>query len=74
MFDEIVINSKYYYHNLLSIFMLGLWVCIGFKGYSLKNQEIKHKISAYIIIGCLMQESIDFINRIFLESLQSWRT
>ena len=67
MFDEIVINSKYYYHNLLSIFMLGLWVCIGFKGYSLKNQEIKHKISAYIIIGCLMQESIDFINRIFLD-------
>ena len=69
MFEELSINSKYYYHNLLSFFMLGAWIYIGFKGYKLKNKQSIVKISKWIIIFCLLQECLDFANRIFLDPL-----
>ena len=67
MFEEIAISSKYHYHNLVSFIMLLAWIYFGIKGYRLKNQEIKRKISIWIIMGCLIQESMDFMNRIFLD-------
>ena len=67
MFEEITISSKYHYHNLLSFIMLGAWIYFGIKGHRLKNQEIKRKFSIWIIMGCLIQESMDFMNRIFLD-------
>ena len=48
--------------------MLGVWIYIGIKGYTLKNKSIKNKLSTLIITICLIQECIDFINRIFLDS------
>tara|TARA_Y100001970_G_scaffold282813_1_gene396507 strand:- start:66353 stop:67069 length:717 start_codon:yes stop_codon:yes gene_type:complete len=48
--------------------MLGAWIYIGIKGYTLKNKSIKNKLSTLIITICLIQECIDFINRIFLDS------
>ena len=68
MFEEIAINSKYHYHNLVSFTMLGVWIYAGIKGYKLKSQKFKYDISIWIIIACLIQEFIDFINRIFLDS------
>ena len=68
MFEEIAITSKYYYHDIVSLIMLGVWVYAGIKGYKLKSQKLKHDISIWIIIGCLIQESIEYINRIFLDS------
>ena len=68
MFEEISIDSKYYYHNFLSFIMLAVWVFAAVKGYKLKSYKFKRKISIWIIIGCLTQEIIDFINRMFLDS------
>ena len=67
MFEEITLSNKYHYHNLLSVMMLGAWIYFGIKGSRLKNQEIKRKISIWIILGCLIQEIMDFMNRIFLD-------
>jgi len=67
MLEQISINSKYYYHNILSFIMLLVWVFIFLKGYSLNNKKSRNKISIYIIIFCLFQEIVDFINRIFLD-------
>lgn len=68
MFEEISLNSKYYYHDIISCFMLLVWVYIAYKGYKSKNDKLTYKISSLIIIICLIQESIDYINRIFLDS------
>ena len=67
MFEEITLTNKYYYHNVISCIMLFVWVYFGIKGSSLNNQKSKYKISIWIIIICLIQEIIDFINRIFLD-------
>ena len=67
MFQEITIGSKYYYHNLLSIIMLFIWIFIAIKGYRLISHNDKRKISIWIITICILQESLDFINRIFLD-------
>ena len=67
MLYEIAQSSKYYYHNIISLFMFGVWLFIGFKGYFYKSLKLKCRISNWIIIGCLIQESIDFMNRFFLD-------
>ncbi len=68
MFTELLIDSKYFYHNLLSVIMLIVWMVLFFKGYNLKNEKLRYKISNLIIFFCLFQEVLDFINRIFLDS------
>ena len=68
MFEEISLNSKYYYHNIISYFMLLVWVYIAYKGYKSKNHILTYKISSFIIVICLLQEFLDYINRIFLDS------
>ena len=68
MLHELTLNSKYFYHNLLSFIMLGVWAYIGFKGIRLKDESAKRKISISIAFYCIIQELIDFINRIFLDS------
>ena len=67
MLQELDINSKYYYHNIVSFIMLGFWIYVGIKGYKLRNSNNKHKISMGIILFCLILESIDYINRMFLD-------
>ena len=67
MFTELTIENKYYYHNLISLMMIGMWIYVGIKGYHLKNERLKNRLSIWIISGCLIQESIDFMNRIFLD-------
>ena len=52
---------------LVSFIMLGFWIYVGIKGYKLRNSNNKHKISMGIILFCLIQESIDYINRMFLD-------
>ena len=69
MLEELSINSKYYYHNLLSFFMLGVWIYFAYRGYKLNNKQSILKISKWIIIFCLLQECLDFLNRIFLDPL-----
>ena len=68
MLEELSIGAKYYYHNLLSLLMLGVWFIVAIKGCRLTDYNIKYKISIGIIAVCFFQEFIDFINRIFLDS------
>ena len=68
MFDELTINNKYFYHHIISAMMLVVWIYVGIKGYRMKDLMAKRSISILIILVCLIQEMIDFINRIFLDS------
>jgi hypothetical protein len=68
MLEELSIDAKYYYHNLLSFLMVAVWFIIAIKGHKLTDYHIKYKISIGIIAVCFFQEFIDFINRIFLDS------
>jgi uncharacterized membrane protein YwaF len=68
MIQSIDIIDKYFYHNCISFIMLGIWIYIGVKGYNLNSIKAKRKISIYIISICLVQELLDFTNRIFLDS------
>ena len=68
MFTELSINSKYFYHNCLSLIMIVVWIFIFIKGYKIQDDILKNKISKWIIIFCLSQELLDYINRIFLDS------
>tara|TARA_B100000945_G_scaffold318261_1_gene322733 strand:- start:3488 stop:4273 length:786 start_codon:yes stop_codon:yes gene_type:complete len=67
MFEELNLSQKFYYHNFISIIMLLFWIFIGFKGYRLKNHQKILFTSNWIIIICLIQESLDFINRLYLD-------
>ncbi len=68
MFTELPIDSRYFYHHCLSFIMIVVWLFIFLKGYKLKDDILKNKISKWIIIFCLSQELLDYINRIFLDS------
>ena len=67
MFESIPLDNKYFYHNIISLFMLIVWIIVPLKGYNPKDLSIKSKISMYLITFCLLQEIVDFINRIFLD-------
>ena len=69
MFEELPLNSKHFYHNILSIIMLVVWCFFIYKGYKTKDHIIKNKISIWIVSFCFIQEAIDFINRIFLDPI-----
>ena len=68
MFTELPIDSRYFYHNCLSLIMIVVWIFIFIKGYKIQDAILKNKISKWIIIFCLSQEVLDYINRIFLDS------
>jgi len=52
--------------------MLMIWFYIGFKGYKLKDHKRRSIISKWIIIFCLLQEMLDFSNRLFLDPLYTF--
>ena len=68
MTELLPLADKYFYHNILSLFMIPVWLFFGIKGFKLNNEVKKYKFSIFIIILCLLQESIDFINRIFFDA------
>ncbi len=59
----------YYYHNSLTLFMLGVWMIFSYIGYSFNKRPIIHKISYGLIIFSILQEILDYINRIYLDEL-----
>ena len=67
MLEQITLDSKYYLHSILSLLMLGFWIYIFYKGVSFKERKYKHKVSILIVSFCLVQEIIDYMNRIFLD-------
>ncbi len=59
----------YYFHNLLTTIMIGMWILFSFIGYKLKNKVIITKISYGLIGFSIVQEIVDYINRIYLDEL-----
>ncbi len=59
----------YYFHNLLTFVMIGVWIVFSFIGYKLKNQKTITKISYGLIGFSILQEIMDYTNRIFLDEL-----
>ena len=59
----------YYFHNLLTFIMIGVWIIFSFIGYKLKNQKTITKISYGLIGFSILQEIMDYTNRIFLDEL-----
>jgi hypothetical integral membrane protein (TIGR02206 family) len=49
--------------------MIGIWILFSFIGYKLKNKVIITKISYGLIGFSIIQEIIDYINRIYLDEL-----
>ena len=47
--------------------MLLLWIYIFHRGYTFNDYTIQRKASIWIVVGCLIQECIDFMNRMFLD-------
>lgn len=59
----------FYYHNFLTLFMLGVWLIFSYIGYKFNKRPIIHKISYGLIIFSILQEILDYINRIYLDEL-----
>ena len=59
----------YYFHNLLTTIMIGMWILFSFIGYKLKNKVIITKISYGLIGFSIVQEIVDYINRIYLDEI-----
>ena len=57
----------YYYHDFLTACMIGVWFIFAYLGYSLKNDFIKKRITYFLIFFSIMQEILDWINRLFLD-------
>ena len=59
----------YYYHNSLTLFMLGVWLIFSYIGHTFNKRPIIRKISYGLIIFSILQEILDYINRIYLDEL-----
>ena len=66
-------DQLYFYHNSLTIIMVGFWIIISWLGYRIKDHKHKTKISYCLIGVALLQEIIDYINRIFLDELYDFK-
>jgi len=60
-------EQLYIHHNQLTIIMVIVWIVISYLGYILKNDNCKQYISYGLIAFALLQELLDYINRIFLD-------
>ena len=61
-------------HNMFSIVMLIVCIAIPYFGYHLKKQKTKNIFSFFLISFAIIQEILDYINRIFIDNLYflSW--
>ena len=62
-------EQLYYLHDLLTYIMIGLCLIISYAGYKIKSPTLKIQISLVIIIFCVTQEILDYLNRIFFDEL-----
>lgn len=66
-------DQLYFYHDSLTIIMVVIWIVISWLGYNIKNNNLKTKISYCLIGFALLQEVMDYINRIFLDELYDFK-
>ena len=66
-------DQLYFLHDSLTIFMIGLCLVIIYLGIKIKNDKHKLYISYGIISFAIVQEIIDYANRIFLDELYDFK-
>ena len=59
-------------HDILTLFMIGIGSIIIYIGHTIKNNRYKLYISYSLIGFAIIQEIIDYINRIFLDELYNF--
>jgi len=62
-------EKLYYYHNLLTIIMVFSWITISYLGIKIKNKDLITKISYCLIGFSVIQEILDYLNRLFVDEL-----
>jgi hypothetical integral membrane protein (TIGR02206 family) len=62
-------NQLYYLHNFLTLVMLAICIVLCYAGYKLQNITYKKYISIGIIAFCMIQEVLDYLNRIYFDEL-----
>ena len=60
-------EKLYYYHNLLTIIMVFFWITISYLGINIKNKNLITKISYCLIGFSVIQEILDYLNRLFID-------
>jgi len=65
-------EQLYYLHNTLSIIMLCIAAFFCYAGYRLNSNTYKKYLSLVLILFCLSQECIDYLNRIYWDELYNF--
>ena len=66
-------EQLYYYHDTLTVFMIGVCLFISYLGFSIKNNNYIKYISYGLISFAIAQEILDYTNRIFLDELYHFK-
>jgi len=67
--DTLSPEKLYYYHSLLTIIMIFVWGFFSFVGFKTQNKKVIKNISYGLISFSIIQEILDYFNRIFLDEL-----
>ena len=60
-------EQLYMFHSQLTVVMVCVWIAFSYLGIKIKNNYLKKKITYGIIAFALIQEILDYTNRIFLD-------
>ena len=60
-------NQLHFFHDSLTIFMIGVCLVICYLGITIKDSRLKTYISYGLISFAIMQEILDYLNRIFFD-------
>ena len=66
-------EQLYYYHDTLTVFMIGVCLFISYLGFSIKNNNYIKYISYGLISFAIAQEILDYTNRIFFDELYHFK-
>ena len=65
-------EQLYVLHDYMSIVMLIVCVLICYAGYTLTSQTYKKYVSYTLVAFCILQEGLDYVNRIYLDELYNF--
>ena len=74
--NPLPVHELKYYHDLMTFFMVIVWIFFSFLGKYIQNKDTKRTISLLLIGFALSQEVLDYANRFFLDSQYevSWKS
>ena len=66
-------DQLYFLHDVLTIIMIGIWFIIIYLGLTIKDTKKKLYISYGLISFAVLQEILDYLNRIFFDILYDFK-